>query len=922
MAIDLPVQSRWLIRAVALVTGGLLLAAAVGIWLLRNAAIEDAQNENHRLGVVIAEQTTRAFQSVDLVLQELGNQVVASGVHDPASFKAKFGSLDFHDILAKKLINLPQTESFVFVDAHGRMVNGSRLWPPSSISLADRDYFHELSSKPGTDPYVSRPAHSRASGAQVVFLARRLTAGDGTFLGVMLAPIRLDYFVNLFARSGFTDGRGVTLLRRDGTVLVHFPAGGVPIGARIDPGLKWYDLVATGGGMYRSPGAFGRGLPMLVSANPLSLYPIVVDVTRDEEAALARWRGQCLWIWGGASIFTFSLILLINAIGRQIILVEESRRRISEQAEAARASEARLAAQSKELETTLAHMEQGIVMADADGVVRVCNQRAVEMLDLPADILATHPRVSDVIRFQLERGDLAEAPFLDGNPGLLLSNKARYERRAPNGSVIEIRTSPLAGGGLVRTYTDITARATAEEMLGLAASRDYLTGLPNRNGFCIALENTLSAARRDSGDFAVLCLDLDGFKAINDRYGHAAGDQMLVIVAQRLNDVIRTSDMIGRLGGDEFAVVLTALSQDGAEYVCERILDTLRLPYRFGDNIARISVSIGMAIYPGDGDTADHLMHNADVALYKAKAGGRDTWRAFANVDGEREHLRMLLEQDMRGAIEARQFTLSYQPISECASGEVFGFEALLRWNHPVRGAVSPGEFIPIAETTGLIIPLGRWVIETACAEAAAWALPLHLAVNLSPAQFRDRDLVGFIGAVLQRTGLSAGRLELEVTEGLLLDNSGEVIQTMQALRAMGIRLVLDDFGTAHSNLSYLCEFPFDAVKIDRSFLRALSTEPQSRALVEAILAMARALGLDVVGEGVETPEQLTLLRHLKCRWVQGYLLGKPAPGAETRDYIWKLAADHIRSGRALAGPHRTGADGGHADADQKHVTG
>jgi EAL domain-containing protein (putative c-di-GMP-specific phosphodiesterase class I) len=224
------------------------------------------------------------------------------------------------------------------------------------------------------------------------------------------------------------------------------------------------------------------------------------------------------------------------------------------------------------------------------------------------------------------------------------------------------------------------------------------------------------------------------------------------------------------------------------------------------------------------------------------------------------------------------------------------GFEALLRWTHPSRGPISPAEFIPIAEQTGLIIPLGRWVIEVACAEAAAWAMPLHIAVNLSPAQFRDHDLLGSVQEILSRTGLLPSRLGLEVTEGLLLEDADDVVKTMQALRAMGIRMVLDDFGTAHSSLSYLRGFPFDAIKIDRSFLRALNSDAQARALVEAMLAMARALGLDVVGEGVETQEQLALLCHLQCRWVQGYLLGRPAPSDETRERIWKLAASNARS--------------------------
>jgi diguanylate cyclase (GGDEF)-like protein len=386
---------------------------------------------------------------------------------------------------------------------------------------------------------------------------------------------------------------------------------------------------------------------------------------------------------------------------------------------------------------------------------------------------------------------------------------------------------------------------------------------------------------------------------VNDMLGHGAGDQLLIMAAQRMREVARKADVVGRLGGDEFAIVLPDIDQAGAEHAAQRLLEAIRAPYALGKEPAKMGASIGIAIYPVDGGLAEELLHNADIALYKAKAAGRNTYCTYASGDGDREARRVSLEQDFRTAVELQQFTLAYQPICDGDRSLPVAFEALLRWNHPARGTVSPAEVIPLAEQTGLIVPLGRWVIEVACAEAATWAVPLRIAVNLSPTQFCDHELVDFITEVLSRTGLSPARLDLEVTEGLLLEETDDVIQTMQALRGMGIRMVLDDFGTAHSNLSYLRGFPFDMVKIDRSFLRALGSDQQARALVEAMLAMARALGLEVIGEGVETKEQLALLHHLQCRWVQGYLLGYPASSAETRDLIWKLAVSQGRSERA-----------------------
>jgi diguanylate cyclase (GGDEF)-like protein len=460
----------------------------------------------------------------------------------------------------------------------------------------------------------------------------------------------------------------------------------------------------------------------------------------------------------------------------------------------------------------------------------------------------------------------------------------------------------LPDGGWVRTFTDITARATAEEMLCLAASHDQLTGVANRNGFNARLDAALTTARREGTNLALLALDLDSFKAVNDTMGHEAGDQLLTQSVQRMRAIARETDIVGRLGGDEFALVLPSGDSAAAEQVAERLLAAIREPYTLLEGPARIGVSIGIAIYPADGGTAEQLLRNADSALYRAKAGGRNSWRAYASLDSQREHLRMQLELDMRDAVEQRQFTLAYQPICDTASGEPVGFESLLRWSHPVRGPVSAAEFIPVAEQTGLIIGLGRWALEVACAEATAWALPLRIAVNLSSAQFRDHELPNFIRDVLARTGLAPNRLDLEVTEGLLLEDTASVVATMEAVRRMGVRMVLDDFGTAQSNLSYLRGFPFDAVKIDRSFLRALNSDRQARALVEAMLAMARALGLDVVGEGVETAEQLALLSHLQCRWVQGYFLGRPAGSAETRERIAGLVQSGVRQDRVVAG--------------------
>lgn len=538
-----------------------------------------------------------------------------------------------------------------------------------------------------------------------------------------------------------------------------------------------------------------------------SLHPLSAESTTVTDLALASGR------------------LLV----RPISLLSKLRSRHSNRA-AIRKGQDAFGTQGRLLKTTLDHMDLGVMIVDADGAVSFCNRRAIELLELPASMVESRLLHAELIEFQRNRGEFADLQQTPFDTALLLSDEGNYERRRPNGTVLEIRTTPLPGGGMVRTYCDITARATAEVMLSLAASHDQLTGLANRNGFNLRLDAALAAAQRSSTSLAVLCLDLDHFKTVNDTLGHYAGDQLLIQAAQRMRDAARTLDVIGRLGGDEFAIVLPAANLAGAEQVSERLLDKIREPYSLRGKTINIGTSIGIAVYPTDGGTAEELLHNADTALYSAKAAGRNTWRAFGGEDEEREHQRTGLEQDFRAAVAAQQFELVYQPICDGSSREPVAFEVLLRWDHPTRGVVSPAEFIPVAERTGLIVPLGRWVIRTVCAEAAVWAMPLRVAVNLSPAQFRDRELPEFIQDTLFRTGLSANRLDLEVTEGLLLEDTENVIRTMQALREMGIRMVLDDFGTAQSNLSYLRGFPFDVVKIDRSFLRALKSDRHARA--------------------------------------------------------------------------------------------
>ena len=440
----------------------------------------------------------------------------------------------------------------------------------------------------------------------------------------------------------------------------------------------------------------------------------------------------------------------------------------------------------------------------------------------------------------------------------------------------------------------VLLQKVTEEQMRFAAYHDDLTRLPNRLMFLERLGTVIATARSSAQSFAVLCLDLDGFKLANDTYGHGFGDNLLVCVAQRLREVAAGSETVARMGGDEFAVVQVGDDQPGeAAALAQEILAAISQPFELAGQSITVGISIGIALYPQHGESPDLLLRSADQALYRAKKTGRNTHHIYDPALQAEERASSQIERYLKEAVGRGGLTMAYQPIYDIESSSVVGFEALLRWHHPVLGTVAPDKFIPIAETSGLIVPLGKWVLETACADAAEWEQPATVSVNLSPLQFRQPDLPRHIADVLSRTGLPAERLKLEVTEGLLLDESELVLKTMRALHALGIRVVLDDFGTAYAGLNYLRRYPFDGIKIDKCFVRDLNEDKATLAIVEATLSLADRLSLAVVAEGVETERELNVLRRLGCRLIQGFLLGKPMDARQARLMLRHSWAEH-----------------------------
>ena len=856
---------------------------------LRQHAEDSYQREIANLGTVLSEQTARYINAIDLVLLEVQEHTAALDIHNPDQFRRWMESADAHAFLLAHLQNMAQVSGLAAIDSTGRRMNSTYSDPLPNSDVSDRDYFQFLASHDDPGLFISERLNGRIGGTPIVLVARRMNGSNGSFLGVVAAAIDLEHITAFYRAITTQPGQVITLLRRDGQVLARYPDVTHEVGDRMPVASPWYRLVADGGGFYSSPGYLG-GLRALVSVHPLTAYPFVVDVSLKTDVALAAWRHGAIMLClaGVAASLGFALLSWkITALFRR---QEQQNAALRRTAEALRDSEARAAQKSHLLQTTLEHMDQGLIMIGNDRRVPVCNHRAMELLDLPEELMTQCPTWDDVLAYQWRVDEFAgtDAEFQEFvRRSLLLDGPLIYDRERPNGRVLEVRTTPLPDGEAVRTYTDITERKRAERRVEYLAYHDALTGLANRALLNDRLSQTIEHAKRGDVSFAALALDLDRFKTINDTYGHDAGDAALMEIAERLRRAVRTTDTVARVGGDEFLVLQAAPTQpDSAVELAQRLVDALSQPLEVAGNQVVTGTSIGIALYPSDGDTAAALLKAADIAMYHAKTDGRGVVRLFEPEMDRLLSWRGVIERDLRVAIGTDQLTLHFQPQFSCAAGVVTGLEALLRWRHPVRGDIPPNMFIPVAEESRLISGLSAWALESACAAAASWPAPHTVAVNLSGAQFRDGDLAAKVAAVLRRTGLAAGRLEFEVTESMLISHPEEALRELRALKQMGVHISLDDFGTGYSNLGYLSRFPFDRIKIDKSFVRALGTDPSALPIVQAIIAMGRSLNLVVTAEGVETEQQLRILRDQQCDEMQGFLLGRPIPSRDVCEYL------------------------------------
>jgi diguanylate cyclase (GGDEF)-like protein/PAS domain S-box-containing protein len=576
----------------------------------------------------------------------------------------------------------------------------------------------------------------------------------------------------------------------------------------------------------------------------------------------------------------------------ELQLMETATRLAGIAIERASAQEA-LERREQELRTVMDSVPAMICYADREARFVYVNQRYADWLGHPREALIGRPvrEVVDADTFRVMQPQIEQ---------VLRGAAVRYERRqrGRDGALhdFDVQYMPHFDSassvcGYFVMLNDVTARKQDEELLYFLANHDQLTALPNRNLFAEHLGRALGQAARQGEKVGLLFVDLDRFKNVNDTLGHNIGDVLLQKVAQRFRDALRQSDLVARQGGDEYTVLLQPLGDMQEAAVCaQKLIDALAKPIDADGHELFVTCSVGISIFPDDAKDAAGLLKNADSAMYRAKEQGKNTYQFYSNDDAAHSFEHLMLETSLRRALDREEFVIHFQPIVDLRLQRVIGVETLVRWQHPDFGMVSPARFIPLAEETGLIVPIGGWVLEQACRQIRALqqqGFPeLHVAVNLSPKQFRQRDLVRSIADTLSRTGLPPRYLELEVTESSIMEHAEFTIRTLHELKAMGINLSIDDFGTGYSSLSYLKRFPIDALKVDQSFVRDIPGDPDDAAIASAVIALGHSLRLTIVAEGVETAEQLAFMRERGCHRVQGYYFARPMPAAELPDFL------------------------------------
>jgi diguanylate cyclase (GGDEF)-like protein len=888
---------RWLILGGVLLIAAIVIGATLMAENFRERTLRNSERELENTVLLLARHFDQQLGEFEVIQKDLIDHMRSSGITTAESFKHRMSGRDVHLMLKAKLSALSYVGGVNVFDADGTLINTSTVWPAPSINVADRPYFRTFQIDPSAPEMLVEPVHSRISGVWTTVIARKMTGPNGELLGVIGRGIEPSTFEKFFASVALAPGASISMHHQDGTLLARYPHPDGMIGRNFRTGApadrqKLFEL-AQYTTRVTSP---VDGQDRLASSRALANFPLIIVATKTA-AALADWQEQMRILVAVASASALAIALLLFLAVRKL----SQQHRLSQQ---------RLTLEKQRLDKAVNNMTQGLLLFDESRRLVVCNERYLEMYGLSADVIRPGCTFHEVIAHRKATGsftgdvDKYVARVLHDIP---LRNSMVVD--TSDGRSIQIVNEPLTDGGWVATHEDITERRRTEERITHLAHYDVLTDLPNRALFHERLKQEL-ACIAEGEQLAVYYIDIDEFKSVNDSLGHLIGDELLKSVAVSLSRCVGECGFVARLGGDEFAIVQTVVkTADDVTDLLNAIFNAIREPIDcFGHQLST-DASIGIALAPDHGGDLEQVLKNADMAMYAAKSAGRRTYRFFEPDMDAQVRARRRLESDLRHAMSGGELEVYYQPCLSLQSNEITGCEALVRWRHPERGMVSPAEFIPIAEETGLINQLGEWVLATACKEAAAWPDDIKLAVNVSPVQFKSGTLALKIMAALAASGLSANRLELEITEAVLIRDDETALAILHQLRAIGVRIALDDFGTGYSSLSYLQRFPFDKIKIDRCFVNDIAEPGGSSSIVQAVVNIAAARSMTTTAEGVETEEQQRLLRLLGCSEMQGYLFSPAKPAAEItqlfsahRERVAAVGAGQARKRRQVPG--------------------
>jgi diguanylate cyclase (GGDEF)-like protein len=873
---------RWIMILGIVLIGAIVAATGLMLINLRERDLAETEHELQSLTFVLAEQIDRSFQSMELVQNAIIRRMKSLGIASAEDYERQMSGRDTYQQLKDQISGLPYVDALLLMDTEGKRINVSRAWPTPFFKKLDQDFLEAFNSDPHLTSYVGRPTHNPITGTWVLNIARRFTGSNGEYLGVVLGVVTVRSFEQIFEAIAPTPDSSITLARRDGLLLARWPRQETALGQSFPYGDIFTNLLSkTDHATIRRNGLFD-GKDRLFAVHSLAHFPIVLVATTPVSSAIAGWKNEVFYIVGTGILLAFVVGGLVFFSARQV--------------------ERRLRGQNRQFDAALNNVVQGLVMFDSSARIVVCNQRYIQMYNLSPEIVKPGCTLHKLLQHRKAVGLFTGDP--EQRCRIILEAIAREEtvvwaQEMTDGRMIQTVDQPMPRGGWVSTHEDVTERKRADAKIAYMAHHDELTGLPNRAHFHNSLKEALSSMQRETR-VAVLYLDLDRFKKVNDTLGHPVGDDLLKAIAKRLRSCVREDATVVRLGGDEFGIIQPAIKQPrNAAVLADRILAAIAAPYVIGDHEIIMSTSIGIAIAPDDGTETDQLIKNADMALYGAKAVERGTYRFFAAEMDASIKVRANMEADLRKALVNGEFELFYQPLINTQRNEVSCCEAPLRWHHPQAGIVSPIEFIPVAEDMGLIIPLGEWVLRKACADAAKWPDNVNVAVNVSTIQFRKHGLTQTVVAALAASGLPAHRLEIEITETVILEDSNKIRATLHQLHELGVKIVMDDFGTGYSSLSYLRKFPFDKIKIDAFFIRGLSDGSDSSTIIEAITKMATTMKIATVVEGVETQQQLEKVRDWGCTEMQGYLFSRPKPIEEILPMLERRAQRTIGAANA-----------------------